>query len=70
VLKDVPETEYTQPGGVVAVNINPLTGLREPGGASRTLEYFYQESQPPVGEEGSIVRDTSRPAEEVRNQIF
>jgi penicillin-binding protein 1A len=70
VLKDVPETEYPQPSGVVAVNINPMTGLREPGGLSRTLEYFYQESQPPVGEEGAFVRDTSRPAEEVRNQIF
>ena len=70
VLKDVPETEYPQPSGVVAVNINPVTGLREPGGASRTLEWFYQESQPPVGEEGSLARDVSRPAEEVRNQIF
>jgi penicillin-binding protein 1A len=70
VLKDVPETEYPQPSGVVAVNINPVTGLREPGGASRTLEWFYQESQPPVGEEGSFARDVSRPAEEVRNQIF
>jgi penicillin-binding protein 1A len=70
VLKDVPETEFPQPSGVVAVNINPLTGLREPGGASRTLEYFYQESQPPVGEDSPFARDTSRPAEEVRNQIF
>jgi penicillin-binding protein 1A len=70
VLKDVPETEYPQPSGVVAVNINPATGLREPGGASRTLEYFYQESQPPVGEDGSFARDASRPGEEVRNQIF
>ncbi len=70
VLKDVPETEFPQPSGVVAVNINPMTGLREPGGASRTLEYFYQESQPPVGEESPFARDTSRPAEEVRNQIF
>jgi len=70
VLKDVPETESPQPSGVVAVNINPLTGLREPDGASRTLEYFYQESQPPVGEDSPFARDTSRPAEEVRNQIF
>jgi penicillin-binding protein 1A len=70
VLKDVPETEFPQPSGVVAVNINPMTGLREPGGASRTLEYFYQESQPPVGEDTPFARDTSRPAEEVRNQIF
>jgi membrane carboxypeptidase/penicillin-binding protein len=70
VLKDVPETEYAQPTGVVAVNINPLTGLREPSGASKTIEFFYQESQPPIGDDSSIARDASRPPEEVRNQIF
>lgn len=70
VLKDVPETEYVQPGGIVAVNINPLTGLREPSGASKTIEFFYQESQPPIGDDSSIARDASRPPEEVRNQIF
>jgi len=70
VLKGVPEAELTAPPGVVAVNINPATGLREPSGASRTLEWFYQESQPPVGEEGSFARDGSRPPDEIRNQIF
>ena len=68
-MKDVPETEYAQPPGVIAVNIDPMTGLREPSGSSRTLEFFYQEAQPPVGE-GALVRDANRPAEEVRNQIF
>jgi penicillin-binding protein 1A len=70
VLKGVPEGELKPPPGVVAVNINPMTGLREPSGASHTSEYFYQESQPPVGEEGAFARDTSRPTEEVKNQIF
>ena len=70
VLKGVPEGEFKPPSGVVAVNINPASGLREPGGSSRTMEFFYQESQPPVGEEGSFARDTSRPTEEVKNQIF
>ncbi|MGZ5648735.1 MAG: penicillin-binding protein 1A [Usitatibacter sp.] len=70
VLKGVPETELVTPSGVVAVNINPTTGLREPGGASHTTEFFYQESQPPVGDEGSFARDASRPPEEVKNQIF
>jgi penicillin-binding protein 1A len=70
VLKGVPETELRAPAGVVAVNINPLTGLREPSGISRTLEYFYQESQPPIGEDSAFTRDTTRPPEEVRNQIF
>jgi penicillin-binding protein 1A len=69
-LKGVPETELTPPSGVVAVNINPATGLREPGGSSRTLEYFYQESQPPIGEDAAFARDAARSPEEVRNQIF
>jgi len=68
VLKDVPESELTPPAGVVAVNIDPLTGLREPDGHSRVLDWFYQESQPPVGE-GTLARD-GRPPEEVKNQIF
>jgi len=70
VLKGVPETEFRAPAGVVAVNINPLTGLREPSGISRTLEYFYQESQPPIGEDSTFTRDATRPPDEVRNQIF
>jgi penicillin-binding protein 1A len=70
VLKGVPETEISAPSGVVAVNINPVTGLREPSGVSRTTEYFYQESQPPIGEDGSFARDGNRPPEEVKNQIF
>jgi penicillin-binding protein 1A len=70
VLKGVPESELSAPPGVVAVNINPMTGLREPGGASRTMEYFYQESQPPIGDDSSFARDASRPPEEVKNQIF
>jgi penicillin-binding protein 1A len=69
-LKGVPEVDLDAPPGVVMVNINPLTGLREPGGASRTVEYFYAETQPAVGEEGAFARDSSRPPEEVKNQIF
>ena len=70
VLKGVPETELTPPSGVMAVNINPMTGLREPSGVSRTIEYFYNESLPPVGEDSFITRDGERPSVEVRNQIF
>jgi penicillin-binding protein 1A len=69
VLKGVPESELVPPAGVVSVNINPNSGLREASGVSHTLEYFYQESQPPF-EDGSFARDTSRPTEEVKNQIF
>ncbi len=70
VLKGVPETELVPPSGVVAININPATGLRELDGHSKTTEYFYQESLPPVGEDGAFARDGSRPPEEVKNQIF
>jgi len=70
VLKGMPETELSPPSGVVAVNINPATGLRELDGRSRTTEYFYQESQPPVGDDSTWARDSTRPPEEVKNQIF
>ena len=71
VLKGVPETELTPPSGVVAVNINPATGLRDPTGASgRLSEWFYQESQPPVGDDTSFARDGTRPAEDAKSQIF
>jgi penicillin-binding protein 1A len=69
-LKGVPESELTPPSGVVAVNINPATGMREPSGASRTTEFFYQESQPPIGEDSTFAREAGRAPEEVRNQIF
>ncbi len=70
VLKGVPETEIAPPAGVVAVAINPTTGLRERDGASRTNEYFYAESTPPFGDDSAFARDATRPPDEVRNQIF
>ena len=70
VLKGMPETELVPPSGVVAVAINPATGLRERDPTSRTTEYFYAESTPPYGEDSPFARDGSRPAEEVKNQIF
>ncbi|HUQ28032.1 MAG TPA: penicillin-binding protein 1A [Usitatibacter sp.] len=70
VLKGVPETEITPPAGVVAVAINPTTGLRERDPTSRTTEYFYAESTPPFGDDSAIARDATRPPDEVRNQIF
>jgi len=70
VLKGVPETEISPPAGVVAVAINPVTGLRERDAASRTNEYFYAESTPPFGDDSAFARDATRPPDEVRNQIF
>jgi len=69
-LKGVPETDLAVPPGIVAVNIDPGTGLREhDGGAGKTTEFFYQESQPPFGDDSAIARG-ARPPEEVKNQIF
>ena len=70
VLKGVPEEEVETPSGVAVASINPVTGLREPDGRSKTIEYFYQESLPGSGEEGAGARDAAKPPEEVRNQIF
>jgi len=69
VLKGVPETDLEAPPGVVTVNIDPDTGLREPDGHSHVVDYFYQESQPPLADPGTLARD-GRPPEEVKNQIF
>jgi penicillin-binding protein 1A len=70
VLKGEPEGELAPPPGIVAVNINPTTGLRESDGRSKTVEFFYQETLTGQGEEGAIVRDSAKPPEEVKNQIF
>lgn len=70
VLKDVPEGDLEPPAGIVAIGIDPATGLREPDGRSKTVEYFYQEALPGAGGEGGVTRDAVRPPEEVKNQIF
>jgi penicillin-binding protein 1A len=70
VLKGVPEPDFEPPEGIVALNINPVTGFREPDGRSKTVEFFYKESFPRSGEEGAVARESARPPEEVKNQIF
>jgi len=70
VLKGEPESDPEPPEGIVAVAIDPATGMREADGRSKTIEYFYQESLPGSGGEGGAGRDAARPPEEVKNQIF
>ena len=70
VLKGEPESELEPPAGIVALGIDPATGMREPDGRSKTIEFFYQEALPGSGGEGGASRDSARPPEEVRNQIF
>jgi penicillin-binding protein 1A len=70
VLKGEPESELEPPEGIVAVSIDPATGMREADGRSKTVEFFYQESLPGSGGDGRAGRDAARPPEEVKNQIF
>jgi penicillin-binding protein 1A len=70
VLKGEPESELEPPDGVVALGIDPSTGMRDADGRHKTLEYFYQEALPGTGGEGRAGRDSARPPEDVKNQIF
>lgn len=69
-LKGEPESEFEPPAGIVSINIDPATGMREPDGRSKTVEFFYKEALPGGGGEGGAYRDAARPPEEVKNQIF
>jgi len=46
VLRDVPQTGYAVPNGIVTATINPLTGLPVANGEAGYNEYFYQETVP------------------------
>ncbi len=68
VLKGVPESPLTTPGGVLALRVNPDTGLRGADGQPGIVDFFYQEFLPP--EQGSAGPAGEKPPEEVRNQLF
>ncbi len=70
-LKGVPEQPLSPPGGVVAVRVNPDTGLRVADAQSGVVDYFYQEFLPSEHETlvGGVMGG-DRPREEVRNQLF
>ena len=70
-LKGTPERPLTPPGGVVAMRVNPETGLRIADAQSGIVDYFYQEFLPPEHETlvGGVMGG-ERPREEVRNQLF
>jgi penicillin-binding protein 1A len=69
-LKGVAEQPFTPPPGVLALRVNPETGLRVTDGESGVLDFFYQEFVPPEGGAASAPSVGERPAEEVRNQLF
>jgi penicillin-binding protein 1A len=66
-LKGVPETAMAMPDGVMIVNIDPTTGIRDEGGMA---EYFYQENPPPQVESYSapLLDDSGSPIEPAINQ--
>jgi len=70
VLDGVPEQPLAPPDGVVALHVNPDTGLRVADAQGGVVDYFYQEFPPPVHETllGGVLSG-ERP-EEVRNQLF
>jgi penicillin-binding protein 1A len=70
-LKGAPEQQLSPPGGVVAVRVNPDTGLRVAEAQEGVVDYFYKEFLPPEHETlvGGVMGG-ERPREEVRNQLF
>jgi penicillin-binding protein 1A len=71
VLRGVPEQPFAPPAGVVAVRVNPDTGLRVADGQVGIVEYFYQEFLPPEHETlVGGVPGGERPPDEIRNQLF
>jgi penicillin-binding protein 1A len=70
VLKGVAEQPFTAPSGVLALRVNPETGMRVTDGEGGVVDYFYQEFVPPEGGAATAAAVGERPAEEVRNQLF
>ncbi|MDX2218834.1 MAG: penicillin-binding protein 1A [Burkholderiales bacterium] len=69
-LKGVPENELEVPDGVVAVNVDPVSGLRDGGAKDAIKEFFYAEMAPGTSEAPAATKERPRPTEEVKNQIF
>jgi penicillin-binding protein, 1A family len=67
-LKGVPEAEQSLPEGVVAVPIDPETGLQD--SASSLTDYFYQENVPPAKQVAPEEAPGSRSIEEILDQLF
>jgi penicillin-binding protein 1A len=69
VLKGVAEQPFNPPPGVVALRINPETGLRLPDGVGGVVDYFYQEFVPPEDTSGGPI-GAERPPEDPKSVLF
>lgn len=69
-LKGVKENELEIPDGIVAIAIDPATGLRDGAAKEALKEYFYAEMAPSGSDTQATPRERPRPTEEVKNQIF
>ena len=70
VLKGQPEELPIAPEGVVAVAINPETGLRDKHAPTPMVEYFYHENVPPEQDSPMEGGDSTKPPEEVKDQLY
>jgi penicillin-binding protein 1A len=69
-LKGVAEQPFVPPAGVLAIKINPETGMRVTDGPG-VVDYFYQEFVPPEESAGGgMPTGGDRAPEEIRNQLF
>jgi penicillin-binding protein 1A len=67
VLKGVVEQPFNPPPGVLAIRVNPDTGLRVSEGG--VVDFFYQEYIPPEDTGGGIPVGTDRP-EDPKSALF
>jgi penicillin-binding protein 1A len=70
-LKGLPEDPLLPPSGVIAVPIDPATGLHDASSSGAMVEYFYQENPPPeqdgAGDAGSA---GGKPTDAVKDQLY
>ena len=69
VLPGVPEQPFKPPDGVVALRVDPDSGLRVDDGQPGIVDFFFHEF-PPTDQALAGAPSTGAAAEEVRNQLF
>jgi penicillin-binding protein 1A len=71
VLRGRKEEMPIAPEGVVAVAINPETGLRDPSASNQMIEYFYHENVPPEPNSGFLFQtEAPTPNEEIIDELY